>query len=64
MENEFDYGDLVSFTYKGERYVGRIYLVHHDDKELTYDINVGGECPFIASRVTSETFVLVKKNGQ
>lgn len=38
-------GDLVNFRYKGELYFGYINNAHVNDDNITYIIQIGGECP-------------------
>ena len=46
--NKYSVGNFVSFRYKGEIKVGSVIKIYQDlDKNISYDINVGGECPYV-----------------
>ena len=46
--NKYNIGDTVSFRIKGDLKVGMIREIYQDDNDIiSYDINVGGECPYI-----------------
>ena len=46
--NKYNIGNFINFRYKGEIKVGSIAKIYQDEeKNISYDINVGGECPYI-----------------
>ena len=46
--NKFNIGDTVSFRYKDDLKIGIIREIYQDDNDIiSYDINIGGECPYI-----------------
>ncbi len=46
--NKYNLNEFVNFRYKGDLKVGSIAQIYSDsEKNISYDINVGGECPYI-----------------
>lgn len=62
--NKYQVGQFVSFRYKGEVCPGVIYDIKLDkDDNVIYDVQVGGECPFIVNNV-EEKIIFIKNKGQ
>lgn len=38
-------GDFVNFRYRNELYFGYIYMAYNKDNNITYTIQIGGQCP-------------------
>ena len=49
IDSKFKIGERIKFhNPRGELCIGYIYDIHQkDDGNLTYDIQIGGECPVI-----------------
>jgi len=57
--NKFNVKDTVSFRYKNDLKIGIILNIFQDDNDIiSYEINVGGECPYV---VIVEEKSIVKK---
>lgn len=57
--NKYNKGEYVDFRYKDDLKVGVIREIYMDDeKNISYEINVGGECPYIVR--LKETDILRK----
>lgn len=57
--NKFHIGDMVNFKYRGEVSPGVIYEIHLDENNnVIYDINLGGECPAIITKVKEKDIYL------
>ena len=60
--NKFQVGEFVRFKYRGEVCPGVIYEIKLDnDDKIIYDVQVGGECPFVVSDVPEEKIFIIKK---
>jgi len=46
--NKYNIGDTVTFKMKGDLKVGLIREIYQDDNDIiSYEVNVGGECPYL-----------------
>lgn len=45
--NKYNLGQTVSFKYNNELRVGKITDMKMEDNSIYYNVNVGGECPFV-----------------
>ena len=57
--NKYNVGENVSFRYKDDLKIGLIREIYQDDNDIiSYDINVGGECPYVV--IVSEDKIVKK----
>ena len=62
--NKYHIGEFVNFRYRNEVCPGVIYDVKLDkDGNVIYDVQVGGECPFVVNDV-EEKIIFIKNKGQ
>ena len=60
--NKYQVGQTVRFRYKGEICPGYIYEVKQDDnKNIIYDVQIGGECPAIIVNIKEEEIFISSK---
>ena len=56
--NKYFVGDFILFHRKNELYNGYIYKVHYDnEKNIVYDIQIGGECPVVIENILENKIV-------
>ena len=56
--NKYSLGQYVKFRYRGELDPGVIYDLDLDsDGNVIYDVQVGGECPFIVRGVKEKDII-------
>ena len=61
IETKFHLGDAVRFRYRDELYFGWIYEIHAENQEqISYDVQVGGQCPMIIKNIKEEELTLRK----
>ncbi len=58
IKSKFKHGDMVRFRYENELTFGCILFIREVDNKILYDIQVGGQCPFIASLVEEKDITL------
>ncbi len=53
--NKFQLGQSIIFKYRGEVTSAVIYDMKYDEnKNIIYDVQIGGECPVVITNVTEE----------
>ena len=58
--NKYQLGETIRFRYKGEICPGYIYEVKYDsDKNIIYDVQIGGECPTIIVNIKEEEILKI-----
>lgn len=61
--NKYSLGRSVQFRYRGELTPGIVYDLNLDDEgKVIYDIQVGGECPFIVRGVSEKDIIPFSKH--
>ena len=59
FSHRFNVGDSVNYRYKDELNPGLIYDINQtEDGKVTYDIQVGGECPVIVYNIEEDKIFL------
>ncbi len=59
--NKYNIGNTVNFRYEGDLKVGIIVdISQNENKEFSYEINVGGECPYTV-RIKEEKIIRILK---
>ena len=62
VDGKFQEGQLVYFLHREERIVGYVYNVYAgEDGGVLYDVQVGGQCPYIRYGLKEEDVHLQKQ---
>lgn len=62
IETKFQLGDPVRFRYRDELYFGWIYIIYaKEGQPITYDVQIGGQCPMIIKGIKEEELTLRKE---
>ena len=66
INSKFNKGDYVNFRHRDELYFGWIWTIYYryveGVKEVTYDIQIAGQCPTIVRGVSESKVLGIKQN--
>lgn len=52
--NKYRVGEGVSFKHRDDFIPGTVIKVHKLNEEIVYDVQVGGECPYIRENIAEK----------